>query len=187
MLASRPLKSETCHFTQSNSTHAWHRCMGHVNFQHMRHMTTHGLVDGVPTLAPSTLVPCETCVMTKHHRSRIPRFSLTTTTRPLELLHIDVCGPLPTPSRSSTQYMLTTTDDYSRCMWVHPIALKSNVFPYFQNFKKSVEAQFNPHLLHSFQLRREYLSDKFNKFQVMIMMAFVDNLRLLVHHIKMES
>lgn len=86
---------ESCNFTHADSTHVWHRCL--VNFQQMHHMTSRKLIDGVPSLPSRKHHVCETCVLSKHHRSRIPRLSLTSTTRPLELIHLDVCGPIPLP------------------------------------------------------------------------------------------
>lgn len=144
-LHSRPTSQlQVCAYIQATTpTALWHRRIGHVNFQRLRHMTSRGLVDGVPLLSPRANQMCETCVLAKHHRTRIPRISLTATTRPLELLHSDVCGPLPVPSRTGARYFLTITDDYSRFTWVHPIASKSDVFPRFQSFRKSVEAQFH--------------------------------------------
>ncbi|GFS63274.1 retrovirus-related Pol polyprotein from transposon TNT 1-94 [Trichonephila clavipes] len=34
--------------------------------------------------------------------------------RPLELLHMDLCGPMPTESQGGNKYFLSITDDYSR-------------------------------------------------------------------------
>lgn len=126
--------AKSCHFTKSESTHLWHYRLGHVNFQRLQHMTTHKLIEGVPASAAPTGVPCETYVLAKQHRSHIPRISLSMTTRPLELIHSDMCGPLPTPSRTGNCYFLTLIDDYSRFNWVHPIAHKSDVFSQFQGF-----------------------------------------------------
>lgn len=87
--------------------------------------------------------PCETCILAKSHRTRIPRISLSTTTRPLELLHNDVCGPMPVPSRTRNHYILTITDDYSRFTWVYHVPNKSDVFSKFRFFKSAIERKLN--------------------------------------------
>ena len=40
-------------------------------------------------------------------------------TKPLELIHTDVCGPMKTSTISGNRYFLTFIDDYSRMCWVY--------------------------------------------------------------------
>ena len=39
------------------------------------------------------------------------------TTRPLEMLHVDLCGPMRIASRGGKMYVLVVVDDYSRFTW----------------------------------------------------------------------
>ncbi|GFX20882.1 retrovirus-related Pol polyprotein from transposon TNT 1-94 [Trichonephila clavipes] len=59
--------------------------------------------------------------------------------RPLELLHMDLCGPMPTESQGGNKYFLSITDDYSRKVTVFPIRNKSDVFHTFIRFQKRAE------------------------------------------------
>ncbi|GFV63782.1 retrovirus-related Pol polyprotein from transposon TNT 1-94 [Trichonephila clavipes] len=59
--------------------------------------------------------------------------------RPLELLHMDLCGPMPTESQGGNKYFLSIIDDYSRKVNVFPIRNKSDVFHTFIRFQKRAE------------------------------------------------
>jgi hypothetical protein len=39
-------------------------------------------------------------------------------TKPLELIHIDICGPTRTQSLQGEKYFMLFIDDYSRMTWV---------------------------------------------------------------------
>jgi hypothetical protein len=52
-------------------------------------------------------------VGTHHHAKNIM-----TTTRPLEMLHIDLFGPIAYRSIDGNKYGLVIVDDYSRFTWV---------------------------------------------------------------------
>ena len=40
---------------------------------------------------------------------------------PLQLVHSDVCGPMPTASMGGSLYFVTFIDDFSRKVWVYPL------------------------------------------------------------------
>jgi transposase InsO family protein len=103
----------------------WHRRPLHPGRQAMERLKRQGLM-------PAHVEPpefCEPCHLGKSHRiSRLPSSSSSRTSRPLELLHVDVVEPLPAtlpPMRA--QYVLVITDDYSRFRIVALTATKSAV------------------------------------------------------------
>ncbi|GFU76304.1 cytochrome P450 4c3 [Trichonephila clavipes] len=57
----------------------------------------------------------------------------------IELLHMDLCGPMPTESQGGNKYFLSIIDDYSRKVTVFPIRNKSDVFHTFIRFQKRAE------------------------------------------------
>ena len=61
--------------------------------------------------------------------------------QPLELVHSDVCGPMPTRSLGGSQYFVTFIDDATRKVWVYTIKFKDETFACFQQFLSSVENQ----------------------------------------------
>ena len=62
---------------------------------------------------------------------------------PLELIYIDVWGPSPICSKSSSKYYVSFLDAYNRYTWLYPMMNKSDVLPIFIKWKKYVEWYFN--------------------------------------------
>jgi hypothetical protein len=124
----------------SNSAHLWHKRTAHLNYQSLYNLSRNDMVRGIPPL-PRIQPVCESCIMGKQHRHHIPKASTTSSTRPLQLVHSDLCGPFPQPSMTGSKYMLTFIDDYSRHCWVFFLATKNETFDSFKQFRRTVEKQ----------------------------------------------
>lgn len=59
----------------------------------------------------------------------------------LDIIHVDVCGPMRNESKGKARYFLTLTDDYSRWTEVRFLRKKSKVLQFFKKFKALVEKQ----------------------------------------------
>jgi transposase InsO family protein len=57
----------------------------------------------------------------------------------LELIHLDVCGPMPSTSLSGYVYYVSFIDDYSCKTWVYFLKSKDEVLGKFKEFKALVE------------------------------------------------
>ncbi|KAJ0801008.1 putative RNA-directed DNA polymerase [Helianthus annuus] len=69
----------------------WHARFAHANFQLLEQMGKRGHVNGLPIIThPNQL--CEGCLIAKQARGSFPNKALWRATRPLELLHADLCG-----------------------------------------------------------------------------------------------
>ena len=108
---------------------------------------------------------CSGCVIKKHHRDSFDKRASWHASVPLELVHSDLCGPLPSASFSGFKYFLTFIDEYSRRTWVYFLKLKNEVFNMFLAYKALVEIQS------SHQIRKlrsdnggEYVKNKFTTF-----------------------
>jgi transposase InsO family protein len=55
------------------------------------------------------------------------------------LVHLDVCGPMPSTSLSGYVYYVSFIDDYSRKTWVYFLKSKDEVLEKFKEFKALVE------------------------------------------------
>ncbi|GAA5829977.1 hypothetical protein JCM3770_000360, partial [Rhodotorula araucariae] len=93
--------------------------------------------------SPNTVGPaagnevCNACHIA--HSSRLPfPHSTRSTSAPLELVHSDVLS-VNVPSLSGLRYVVTFTDDFSRMLWVEPLARKSDVLSAFIRFKAAAE------------------------------------------------
>jgi hypothetical protein len=61
---------------------------------------------------------CSACQAGKQVGVHHPHKNIMTTDRPLELLHMDLFGPIAYISIDGSKYCLVIVDDYSRFTWV---------------------------------------------------------------------
>ena len=118
----------------------------------------------LPVLSFSDFSLCEHCIYGKQTRTMHLPLNRKHV-EPLELVHSDVCGPMPTKSLGGTSYFVTFIDDSTRKVWVYPLKHKDDVFSTFQKFLVLVENQSGNKLK---GLRSdnggEYVSKEFEEF-----------------------
>ena len=85
--------------------------------------------------------PCEACVKGKHSRKPFKSTGARSTKDLLELIHSDVCGPMPTASIGGAKYFVTFIDDFTRYCFVYFMNSKTEVVEKFKEFKHLVENQ----------------------------------------------
>lgn len=85
---------------------------------------------------------CSACCLGKSHRL-LSVFSITTYSKPLELVFCDLLDHASVESHGSYSYFLTCVDAYSRSTWIFPLKVKSHTLITFQNIKNMVELQCN--------------------------------------------
>jgi len=120
----------------------WHYRLGHLNTQSMQKIHHQKLAQGfhVPQLTNISL--CEGCIYGKMANKPFSA-SKTSSDRLLQLVHSDLCGPIPTKSLMGHQYFLTFFDDYSRFTIVSFMKSKSEVFTHFKAYHTLVENQLD--------------------------------------------
>ncbi|GBM71677.1 Retrovirus-related Pol polyprotein from transposon TNT 1-94 [Araneus ventricosus] len=67
--------------------------------------------------------------------------------KPLELLPMDLCGPIQNVAIGGYRYFLTITDDYSRKVNVYPVKEKRDVFKCFRSHQNRVERYLNSKII----------------------------------------
>lgn len=98
------------------------------------------MVIGIPHLKTTDESgKCVSCLVGKQHRESIPKKSMWRSSRRLQLIHSDLCGPISPASNSDTIYILTFIDDYSINVWIYFLSNKSETFVLFTRFKSQVE------------------------------------------------
>jgi hypothetical protein len=121
----------------------WHRRFGHLGYDNLAKLVKESMVTGMNIAAPefskSGKEACEPCIMAKMHRDPFP-LSDSKSTEPLQLVHMDVCGPLETQSLGGSRYVATYLDDYSRLSVVQPLARKSDVVTTTRDVLEQLEA-----------------------------------------------
>jgi len=124
-----------------------------------------GLIKGVDIPETDRLDFCEGCVEGKMSRKPFKSVGEIKSTRKLQLVHSDVCGPMPVQSFSGKRYFVTFIDDYSRCVKVYFIKQKSEVLQKFREFEASAtnEAGCKIGTLRT-DNGGEYMSSEFEKY-----------------------
>ena len=112
------------------SPELWHRRFGHLGYDNLARLQQQNMVKGIgvetSAFKSAGNKVCETCIKAKQHRLPF-QASQSDSVKPLELLHMDVCGPLPEPSLGGSKYLATFLDDFSKLSVVRPISSKSDV------------------------------------------------------------
>jgi len=83
---------------------------------------------------------CQPCVQAKQARFPFPT-STSTSKEPMELVHMDVCGPLSVQSPGGSRYFATFLDDHTKFSAVVPVNSKSDVPEVVKRTIKQLETQ----------------------------------------------
>ena len=57
----------------------------------------------------------------------------------MDIMHLDMCGPMSTASLSGYVYYVSFIDDYSRKTWIYLLKEKNEMFGKFKEFKALIE------------------------------------------------
>nr|GEZ10345.1 retrovirus-related Pol polyprotein from transposon TNT 1-94 [Tanacetum cinerariifolium] len=79
---------------------------------------------------------CSSCELGKAKRKS---FQTKTTKRWLQLLHMDLCGPMRAESINGKKYVLVSIDDYSRYTWTHFLRSKDETPEVLIDFLRLVQ------------------------------------------------
>ncbi|GFX53927.1 retrovirus-related Pol polyprotein from transposon TNT 1-94 [Trichonephila clavipes] len=131
------LESKGAHFVGTKEI--WHQRFCHVNNDYLVKTSKTDSVKGLPRLTDNGKTHCIPYKLAKSKRVSFKKTGAVRSKRPLELLHRDLCGPMPTESQGGNKYFLSIIDDYSRKVTVFPIRNKSDVFHTFIRFQKRAE------------------------------------------------
>ncbi|GFV16712.1 retrovirus-related Pol polyprotein from transposon TNT 1-94 [Trichonephila clavipes] len=124
---------------KNGSIEIWHQRFCHVNNDYLVKTSKNDSVKGLPRLTDNGKTHCIPCKLAKSKRVSFKKTGAVRSKRPLELLHMDLCGPMPTESQGGNEYFLRIIDDYSRKVTVFSIRNKSDVFHTFIRFQKRAE------------------------------------------------
>ncbi|KAA0053129.1 integrase [Cucumis melo var. makuwa] len=118
----------------------WHFRYGHLNFKSLSYLCKNHMVRGIQNINHETNI-CEVCILAKHHRDSFPTGKAWRASKPLELIHTDLCGPMRTTTNGGNRYFITFIDDFSRKLWIYFLKEKSEALVCFKSFKAFTENQ----------------------------------------------
>lgn len=122
-------------FEQKNDANLWHQRLGHLSKGGLSSLAHKEMVTGIQLPKVMKMAFCQGCVEGKMSRQPFKSAGGVRSTRKLELIHSDVCGPMQTESLGGRKYFVTFIDDFSRCCAVYLLKQKSEVFEKFKEFE----------------------------------------------------
>ena len=121
-------------------TYLWHCKFGHLHTPTLKLCQSQNLVRGLPSTIFKAIDICEGCMCGKMAQKSFP-LSNSKTKELLQLVHMDVCGPITPNSLSGARYFITFIDNTSRFTMVNFLKQKGNAFKAFCAYKSFVENQ----------------------------------------------
>ncbi|KAI3810934.1 hypothetical protein L1987_20606 [Smallanthus sonchifolius] len=117
----------TCLLSKASESDSilWHRKLAHINYRKINYIVRNDLVLGIPKMKFSVPDDCIPCKKGKQRKKSHKSKSTNSIVTPLELLHIDLFGPISIRSIGGKSYCLVVTDDYSRFSWVKFLSSKA--------------------------------------------------------------
>lgn len=125
--------------SSSAETHLWHSRLGHVNLQKLKTISNSTLYSPTVEFTTTNKFFCESCVYGKHHVLPYALTGTTKATKPLELVHSDLCGPMSTLSMGGVAYFLTFIDDWSKYTVAYYLKHKDETFSCFVDYFQLAE------------------------------------------------
>ncbi|WJX78348.1 hypothetical protein P8452_61580 [Trifolium repens] len=119
----------------------WHQRLGHANWRLISKLSKLSLVKGLPNLNYHSDVLYGSCRIGKISKTSFKPKNIVSTSRPLELLHIDLFGPVSTASINGKKYGLVIVDDYSRWTWVKFLRVKDDAYDVFTIICTQVQSE----------------------------------------------
>jgi hypothetical protein len=116
----------------------WHGRLGHSNFHSLKQLADKKMAEGVPTIShPDQL--CRACLLAKQTRCSYPKVAKWRAQKKLELVHVDLCGPITPSTAGGNKYFMLLIDDYTRWSYVYMLQTKDQALDVFVKFKAEVE------------------------------------------------
>nr|GEX65849.1 hypothetical protein [Tanacetum cinerariifolium] len=95
----------------------WHRRLSHLNFDYINLLSKKDVVISLPKLKYIKNQLCSSCEVSKAKRSSFKSKAVPSLKGRLNLLHMNLCGPMRVASINGKKYILVIMDDYSRYNW----------------------------------------------------------------------
>nr|GEW14065.1 hypothetical protein [Tanacetum cinerariifolium] len=123
----------------SSQAWLWHHRLSHLNFDSINLLSKNDIVIGLPKLK---FVKDHLCSFCELGRAKQKYFHTKTTPSSitwLQLLHMDLCGPMQVESINEKKYVLVIVDDYSRYTWTYFLRSKDETPEVLIDFFKLVQ------------------------------------------------
>ncbi|GKD09259.1 retrovirus-related pol polyprotein from transposon TNT 1-94 [Tanacetum coccineum] len=108
-----------CFMAKASPTQAWlwHRRLSHLNFDYINLLSKKDIMIGLPKLKYVKDQLCSSCELSKEKRSSFKIKAVPSSKGRLNLLRMDLCGPMWVESINGKKYIMVIVDNYSRYTW----------------------------------------------------------------------
>ena len=152
-----------CLLNTNDESWLWHRRLAHIHMHHLNRIASKELVVGLPKLKFERDKLYEACQ--NQTKSTFKPLNVISSSKPLELLRMDLFGPSRTMSLGGNYYGLVIVDDYSRFTWMFFIATKDETYHVFKRFVKVVQNEKDCSISSiKSDNGREFHNEKFDRF-----------------------
>jgi hypothetical protein len=103
-----------CLMVNNNDSWLWHKRFAHIHMEHLNKLVKHDLVIGLPKIKFVKDKLGDAYQKGKQTKSNFKPKNIVSTSRPLQLLHMDLFGPSRTRSFRGNVCALVVVDDFSR-------------------------------------------------------------------------
>ncbi|WVZ60555.1 hypothetical protein U9M48_010561 [Paspalum notatum var. saurae] len=134
--------STTCLFSKSSLGWLWHRRIAHIGMSQLKKVVKKGMVTGVKDVTFEKDKLCSACQAGKQVASHHPMKTCVSTSKALQLLHMDLFGPTTYESIGGNLYCLVIVDDFTRYTWTLFLGDKSETPDKFKIFAKRAQREF---------------------------------------------
>ncbi|KAK2451628.1 putative mitochondrial protein [Trifolium repens] len=159
------VQQRKCLLGKEDEVQLWHQKLGHLSLSGMKKVVTAEAIRGLPKLKITEGSICGKCQIGKQTRMSHPMLEHQATSRTLELLHMDLMGPMQVESLGGKRYAFVVVDDFSRYTWVNFIRDKSDSFDVFKTLSTQVQREKNCGIV---RIRsdhgREFENEKFSEY-----------------------
>ncbi|GJU54260.1 retrovirus-related pol polyprotein from transposon TNT 1-94 [Tanacetum coccineum] len=131
----------------STKSWLWHRRLSHLNFGTINQLTLKDLVDGLPKFKYNKDHLRSACEQGKSKKASLPPKLAPSIESKLELLHMNLCGPMRVTSINGKKYILLIVDDYSRYTWVYFLRTKDETPDMIIDFVNQVQRNLKAQIL----------------------------------------
>jgi transposase InsO family protein len=133
---------KTCLVAKSSMGWLWHRRLAHVGMKNLAKLLKDEHILGLTNVHFEKDRICKACQAGKQVGAPHSPNSILTTSSPLELIHMDLFGPVAYISIGGNKYGLVIVDDYSRFTWVFFVFDKSEVQGKVKTFIRRAQREF---------------------------------------------
>ncbi|GJW89230.1 retrovirus-related pol polyprotein from transposon TNT 1-94 [Tanacetum coccineum] len=150
-----------CLMNKATSSQAWlwHRRLSHLNFDTINLILRNDIVTGLPKLKFVKDHCCSSCELGKAKRKSFHTKTTLSSKRRLQILHMDLCGPMRVESINGKKYVLVIVDDYSRYTWTHFLRSKDETPDVLIDFLRLVQRGLHAQNRTLVEAARTMLSD----------------------------